>query len=229
VTVTLDQVRPWGRSFDEYRRMFDLSESDLQLRILGCGDGPASFNAELAARGGRVVSVDPLYAFAGGDIERRVRETSPIITEQVRRSRGDYLWHEFADEDTLARHRLATMLRFLADFEPGRAAGRYVPEALPDLGFADDAFDLALCSHLLFLYTEQLSLDFHERAIREICRVAREARIFPLLALDCTRSRHVEPVRAALRADGFEVDVVPVPYEFLRGGNEMLRVRRGGL
>ena len=32
---TLDQVVPWGRSFDEYRLMFALSENDLQLRILG--------------------------------------------------------------------------------------------------------------------------------------------------------------------------------------------------
>ena len=33
--------------------MFDLSAADLGRRILGCGDGPASFNAELTAQGGR--------------------------------------------------------------------------------------------------------------------------------------------------------------------------------
>ena len=42
---TLDQVVPWGRSFDEYRRMFALSDDDLTGSILGCGDGLASFNA----------------------------------------------------------------------------------------------------------------------------------------------------------------------------------------
>ena len=41
----LDQVVPWGRSFDEYRRMFALTDADLSRVILGCGDGPASFNA----------------------------------------------------------------------------------------------------------------------------------------------------------------------------------------
>ena len=40
---TLEQVVPWGRSFDEYCNMFALSSDDLALRILGCGDGPASF------------------------------------------------------------------------------------------------------------------------------------------------------------------------------------------
>jgi hypothetical protein len=30
---TLDQVVPWGRSFDEYRRMFDLTDDELGLRL----------------------------------------------------------------------------------------------------------------------------------------------------------------------------------------------------
>jgi hypothetical protein len=38
---TLETVVPWGRSFDEYRRMFALSDDALQGRILGCADGPA--------------------------------------------------------------------------------------------------------------------------------------------------------------------------------------------
>lgn len=43
----LDQVVPWGRSFDEYVRMFALTDADLNRSILGCADGPAAFNAEL--------------------------------------------------------------------------------------------------------------------------------------------------------------------------------------
>ena len=53
---SIDRVMPWGRSLEEYRAMFSLSEDDLARRILGCGDGPASFNAELSVRGGSVVS-----------------------------------------------------------------------------------------------------------------------------------------------------------------------------
>lgn len=45
------------------------------------------------------------------------------------------------------------------------------------------SFDLAVCSHLLFLYSEHLSEDFHVESIKELCRVAGEARIFPLLEL----------------------------------------------
>ena len=70
---TLDQVVPWGRSFDEYRRMFALSENDLRSSILGCADGPASFNAEALSAGYRVVSCDPLYRCNTDQIRERVR------------------------------------------------------------------------------------------------------------------------------------------------------------
>ncbi len=60
ITMKLTEVIPWGRSFDEYRLMFALSERDLVGRILGCGDGPASFNAEATAEGHSVISCDPI-------------------------------------------------------------------------------------------------------------------------------------------------------------------------
>jgi hypothetical protein len=59
----LPNVIPWGRSFEEYVALFNLSPTDLQSRILGCGDGPAAFNCQLTQRGGTIVSVDPVYAF----------------------------------------------------------------------------------------------------------------------------------------------------------------------
>ena len=60
----LDSVVPWGRSFEEYVRMFDLTEDELGLSILSCGDGPASFNCRMYAQGRRVVSCDPIYQFS---------------------------------------------------------------------------------------------------------------------------------------------------------------------
>ncbi|MDX1815834.1 MAG: SAM-dependent methyltransferase, partial [Thermodesulfobacteriota bacterium] len=55
MAFTLNKVVPWGRSFNEYTAMFALSETDLGKRILGCADGPASFNCILTKRGGRVL------------------------------------------------------------------------------------------------------------------------------------------------------------------------------
>jgi hypothetical protein len=59
-------------------------------------------------------------------------------------------------------------------------------------------------------------------------RVAREAWVFPLIDMEGRRSEYLDVLVSRLRTEGFEVEVVGVEYEFQRGGNEMLRVRRGG-
>ncbi len=53
--MKLEEVVPWGRTLAEYQSMFSLSETDLTAKILGCGDGPASFNAEMMKLGYSVV------------------------------------------------------------------------------------------------------------------------------------------------------------------------------
>jgi SAM-dependent methyltransferase len=224
MSFTLNQVVPWGRSFDEYVAMFALTESDLGGRILGCGDGPASFNAGFTKRGGRVVSVDPLYRFSPADIRDRIRRTCGEVIEQTRKNEHEFIWTTIKSVEALGRLRMAAMEEFLSDYPAGVLERRYVDGQLPHLPFPDGAFDLALCSHLLFLYSEQLSEDFHIESINELCRVARAARIFPLLELGSKNSRHVEVVRARLTAAGYAVSIETVPYEFQRGGNQMMRI-----
>jgi len=180
---TLDQVVPWGRSFDEYRRMFALSDADLGFRILGCGDGPASFNAEATRRGASVISCDPIYQFDVNDIRDQIAVTYERILDELRRNVDDFVWDSIASVDELGRIRMAAMQEFLEDYAPGRAQRRYIQGELPTLMFADSSFDLALCSHLLFLYSDQLGEAFHRASLLELCRVAREVRISPLLAL----------------------------------------------
>jgi hypothetical protein len=225
--VTLDEVIPWGRSFDEYRGMFALSDEDLAGPVLGCGDGPASFNAEATALGHTVVSCDPIYAFAAAGIEQRVRACYDGLIAQVKAGPDAFVWDRFRDPDHLGACRLAAMRRFLTDYEAGRAEGRYVAAALPQLPFATGRFSLALCSHLLFLYSGRLDLDFHLASLAELLRVAGEVRVFPLLGLDGKTSPYVEPVRAHLAAQRWRVAVETVSYEFQRGGNQMLRLRGG--
>ena len=222
---SIDGVVPWGRTLAEYQAMFGLSATDLRRRILGCGDGPASFNAELSAQGGTVVSVDPLYAFPGPAIERRVEETFAVVMEQVRRNADDFVWTHVPSIAELGRRRMGAMRGFLSDYSSGTAGGRYVEGAVPDLPFADDAFDLALSSHFLFLYSEQFDLAFHLDALREMLRMAGEVRAFPLLQIGGAASPYVPAVIEALSLEGVDAAVEPVSYEFQRGGDHMLRVR----
>ncbi len=178
---TLDTVVPWGRSYDEYVSMFALTEDELKLRFIGCGDGPAAFNCDLTKRGGNVVSVDPAYAFDAARIRRRIFETFETVMAQMRKNQADYVWEAIPSLEQLGRRRLSAMQTFLADFEAGKKERRYVAGELPSLPFASGQFDIALSSHFLFLYSEHLSAEFHIQALEEMLRVARQARVFPLL------------------------------------------------
>ena len=223
---TLEQVVPWGRSFDEYCRMFALSGDDLALRILGCGDGPASFNAEATRRGTAVISCDPIYQWDSTQIQSRIAATYDTVLDQARRNAHEFVWDSIASVEELGAVRMAAMDDFLDDYSRGKAAGRYVTAELPRLPFADASFGLALCSHLLFLYSLHLDEEFHRQSIRDLCRVASEVRIFPLLALGGERSPYVDRVMEEAQSFGYVASVERVEYEFQRGGHQMMRIRR---
>ncbi len=222
---TLDKVVPWGRSYDEYVSMFNLTEADLKLRILGCGDGPAAFNSALSQRGGNIVSIDPVYAFNAEQIRSRISETYQTVMTQLRNNQSDYVWDTIPSVEQLGNIRISAMEIFLADFEAGKQAGRYISGELPTLPFANQQFDIALSSHFLFLYSAHLSAEFHLQAILEMLRVSREVRIFPLLTLNGATSPYVEFIAEQLTEQGFSAEIKQVPYEFQRGGNEMLVIK----
>ncbi len=221
---SLDRVVPWGRSFSEYQRMFALTERDKNLRILGCADGPSSFNAEAADEQMEVVSIDPIYRFTSAEIRHRIDVTYPVLMEQTREHFALFNWNEFGTVEGLGRARMKSMNRFLEHYDASKESERYLPAELPSLSFQDRFFDLALCSHFLFLYSDHLDLNFHIASIVEMCRVASEARVFPLITLEGAPSPHLRPVTEALQRDGFVTKTETVSYEFQQGGNEMMRI-----
>jgi len=183
MATQFDQIVPWGRSYNEYCLMFSLSGQDLSGGVLDCGGGPASFTAELSACGHRAVSVDPVYAYSGSEIRARFEAEVESMMSQVRATPDDWTWSYHRDPDHLLANRRAALERFLADYERGLRDCRYVVGELPSLPFPSGSFRLAVCSHLLFLWSALLSESFHIESLRELCRVAHEVRVFPLLTL----------------------------------------------
>ena len=224
--MKLENIVPWGRNLSEYMAMFLLTKDDLDGKILGCGDGPSSFNTEVDLNGGSVVSIDPLYAYSKKEIMQRIDEVSDEVMEQVIKNRDDFVWTSILNPDMLYEMRLESMSEFVMDYNEGKEEGRYRAEALPELSFGDDQFDLALSSHFLFLYSEHLDEAFHIQSFFEMLRVANEVRVFPLIDLRGEESIHLEAVVSALRALGYDTDILKTGYEFQKGGDEMLKVTR---
>ncbi|HLP09398.1 MAG TPA: hypothetical protein VK178_14640, partial [Opitutaceae bacterium] len=148
------------------------------------------------------------------------------VLRQTELNRHEFVWERFRSIEELGAERARAMAGFLADFEAGKRVGRYVVGELPQLPLADDTAELALVSHLLFLYSRQLDLEFHRCALAELLRVAAEVRVFPLQQLGATPSPHLEPLVAEF-SRLHRVEIVPVEYEFQRGSDRMLRIRRG--
>lgn len=227
MALRLTEAVPWGRLASEYIRMFALTPQDLNRHIVDCGGGPSSFTAEMTTQGKPVVSCDPLYQFTAAEIRQRIDQTYPRITALTEASRDNFLWHDYGSPAQLGQMRMRAMRLFLDDYADGKEQGRYIIGELPALPLASDHYDLALCAHFLFTYSEQFTEAFHLAALVEMLRVAAEVRVFPLLAaFSGELSPHLSPVMEQLRRLDYAVEVRPVAYEFQRGGNKMLCVSR---
>ena len=179
----------------------------------------------MTRQGYKVISSDPIYQFTADAIYQRIQDTYQPVIEGVKANLENYVWQDIQSPEMMGELRMSAMHQFLADFPLGITEGRYIKAELPNLPFVNHQFDLALCSHLLFSYSDLLSAEFHLASIVELCRVAKEVRIFPLVNISGEPSLWVQPVIDELQRQGYAVEIKKVPYEFQKNGNQMLRVR----
>lgn len=220
------EIVPWGRSYEEYLDMFALAPDDLKKKILGIGDGPASFNAIMHQNKRQAASLDPLYQLSREQIQQSINETREIVLAETTKHQDQFTWTHIKDIKDLERRRTSAMNAFLKDYDAGRKEKRYIAGSLPSLNFPDHSFDLILSSHLLLLYSDHLSLDFHIESIQEMLRIAPEVRIFPVVDTQNNPSQHLEPVMEYFKDRDVEVALQKVDYEFQIGGNMMVRFVR---
>src|SRR3954452_4814667 len=157
--------------------MFALSEDDLSGCVLDCSAGASAFAATAADRGARVIALDPAYALSGAGLAEQARAALERGSAIPAEHPAGFTWEWYGDRAQRDRMRQQALGRFVADrvIHPVR----YVAGQLPQLPFRAAAFDLALCSHLLFTWADQLGLEWHRAALVELARVAREVRVFP--------------------------------------------------
>lgn len=213
-----------ARPFDEYVAMFDLHDADLLAGpVLDCPAGASGFAHGARALGADVTAVDPVYGGPHDALVGRARRDTVFGNDYVRGNPETYAWGFFTDLDDHLTRRLGAVDAFDADRRAN--ADRYVVGALPALPFENDAFALVLSSHLLFVYPDHFDAPAHLAGVRELARVCSgEVRMFPLVDTTTAQWPHLDQLRRDLEGVGHGSEVRQVPYEFIRGGNEMLVV-----
>ena len=214
----------WGYHVDEYLEMFDLTTEDMASKLLEYGCGPTAVNAELSQQGQQIISCDPLFNL---DKDTLFSKTSLIFADmaaKVIKNKKDFDFSRYGSPKLLMDERDEGLAKFFADYEQGKAEGRYLGISDYSLPFADFSFDLALSAHYLFADLDDQDVDFHLQVIKELARVAKEVRIFPLIDRHNQTSPFLGPVLLGLQEDNFGVEVKQVSYHLQPSGNAMLRV-----
>ncbi len=221
----VESIMLWGHSLDEYIQMFDLTEADLSKSILDCTAAAGSFNTEMTKKGHNVISCDGMYDRSADDLRSELTQAHHKLLAEIKDNEHKFRWQRVQSPEALAKAWEQSADQFLADYEAGRKEGRYVQAKPPQLGFKDHQFDLALCSHFLFNKYFHKDIDqFLFDAVVELCRVAHEVRIFPLLDVKGEISKMIGPLMLHLQQNDYGVEIREVKYEFQKGGNAMMRV-----
>ncbi len=222
-TATVTPLIPsWVHTFDDYRCMFALTDGDLNRSILDYPAGISSFNVEMHQQNhDNVVSSDPHYNLTPIDMTKRVDEIIQKLATQLKQYA-----HRLRESDELSKENILNAWNqhaqlFLADYSAGQMSGRYRHADLPKLPFGHFEFELALCSDLVFRSEKNKS---PEKTIVELCRVAHEVRVFPLLDEHGEVSGALGPTLLTLQQQNYGIEVREVPYRLQKGSNAMLRV-----
>ena len=121
----MKNVVPWGRTLDEYRKMFSLSDAELEGHIACFGDGVASFNAECDMQGGHVTSFDPVYRFSCDRLELVLEEAKRRLIEKTcHEGHGNGRSGVERDINELQKRHMTAVEIFMDDFEEGKKQGR---------------------------------------------------------------------------------------------------------
>ncbi len=226
MSLKLDDIVLIGRTFEEYCMMFNLHPQKLKGKyVIDIGGGVSSFCAEANSMGIHVYSADPVYRLSAKEIKERCDYDLNEVLNQMHALKRLYKWTYFRNIKQLKISREKALDIFMKDYI--RYPERYVYSEFPYSNFRNKQFDISLISHFLFLYEDKMDYDAHRRIIRESLKTCKEeCRIFPLVNLSGRKSRYLTDLYRDSLLPGSDFLISPVKYEFLKGGNEMLVIKK---
>ena len=234
----LNRVIFFGRSLKEYRQMFDIDPAQwVGKKVLDVASGPASFAAEARGLGIDTMACDPRYGGNRDQLYEQAREDIAIGLERMK-IQNTYCARKTPEEEmAYRREKVKAMAAFAGDYSEMDATDRYIEASLPRLPFDSKSFDLVLCAHLLFVYSDldtggclessPFDYEFHLRSILEMLRVSRgEVRIYPISGVNQAEHPYLPRILGYLRGLNVETEIVPVEFKDIAGADRMLRIKQ---
>ncbi len=223
--INLNKVALIGRTFEEYDKIFRLRDfNSNHVKILDVGSGVSSFCAEAQDVGMNVMAMDPIYDHDAKELEIKCEQDIDLIIKELDGVEHLYVWNIFKSKEHLKKQREDAYKRFIIHYRNNRNVF-YISESMPKTSFINNQFDIVISSHLLFLYDHIFDYSFHEETIKEMLRItSNEIRMFPLLNLYGKKSIYLDDILEYLDLNDVEWSIERIDYEFIRGGNEMLRL-----
>jgi hypothetical protein len=222
--LELSEIIFIGRTYDEYIRMFDLSDVDIRNHeILDAPAGACSFAAIANSRSGNVTAADIAYYHSKEELYNKGMQDILQAVSGLSKVKEQYVWNYFKDLESLESSRLQALHDCVNHMRLNPEV--YVPCVLPELPFEDRRFDITLSAHFLFTYADRLNLVFHREIIEELLRVSKkEVRLFPLVDLKSNKYCELESLLEFIHSRGWKTEERVVDYEFQRNANSMLRI-----
>ncbi|RIN26345.1 SAM-dependent methyltransferase [Staphylococcus succinus] len=213
-----------GRTYKEYLKMFDLSLPELERKnILDCPAGACSFSAIGRQKGLNIEACDIAYYFNRVDLYAKGKEDIQHTIEKMKNSEDNYNWNYFKNIEDLKYQRQQALEDCVEDMK--RHNNQYKAVSLPELPYFDEAFDIVLSAHFLFMYADRLDYAFHIKCLEELLRVSKkELRIFPLVDLEGHRYAYLDHIIKNLTELGYNISECKVDYEFQTHANTMLKI-----
>lgn len=214
-----------GRTFEEYIKMFDLSPENLEnMKVLDCAGGACSFTAHANKLGIDSTSCDIAYYHEVVDLEQKGLEDIEHTIEHMEKASGNYVWEYFSSIDALKEERSRALKDCVQDMRENPQ--HYQAVTLPVLPFENKQFDMTVCAHLLFMYSDRLDYQFHLNSLKELIRVTKgEIRIFPLTDLYGKKYDQLSQLMNDLKEHVCSIEEVKVSYEFQKNANHMLVIK----